>query len=348
MPSRTKRPRESPRVAAVKRRPERDVLVDADRECGGARAVRDYAELPVELELDPHRALDRVRVSTAERRDLRRARVAIRAWPPAPVPAVRRREMLFERDVGREVDERRPFGAHVAAVGAAARRRAVAMALREGPVQRAQYRPFRGHHPGVVDARAAAETRERRLPRAIRDPSRDLRRLGELGDRLDLEIERVAVQPAHRTVRADLAARVAERVQRVHADERRPDPAGEVDEGRRGRRDRPRPSCGRSRPRRGSRGSRTRLRPLEHVAGHGTVRRHDDETSARPVRRGRRAPRPRSAGRGSRAPRPAAARRSPCRARVRRGRSRCDASRPRRGARRTIRSPARRGADAAT
>ena len=43
----------------------------------------------------------------------------------------------------------------------------------------------------------------------------------EFRNRLDVEVERVAIQPAHRAVGADLAAAVAERVQRVHAHERR-------------------------------------------------------------------------------------------------------------------------------
>ena len=47
-------------------------------------------------------------------------RIAPRARPAPPIAPGRRREVRFERDVGREVDQRRAFGVAIAPVGAAA------------------------------------------------------------------------------------------------------------------------------------------------------------------------------------------------------------------------------------
>jgi hypothetical protein len=226
--------RERPRVASAGRGADGEILVDADGEPRVARAPCGRRELAVELELRVAVEVDRLGVRVAERAHLGRARIAQRRWPRAPAAGARARarlarlagERLLDRDERREVAQRLALLGEEARVRAAALRRAPALAHGERAVQSLERRALEPRDPLVVHERRRARRRDLRLEGCPAGERARFVRCTPLGNRLDVDVERVAEEPAHRIVRADLPAGVAEGVERVDADERAADFAG--------------------------------------------------------------------------------------------------------------------------
>jgi hypothetical protein len=103
-------------------------------------------------------------------------------------------------------------------------------------VQLAHQAPLEPHHRFVLDMVAPPHPPQLRLELRVADDLALGVRCAESGHRLDVDVERIAEEPRDRAVWADVAVGVAQRMQRVHADElgadaRRPaQQAGEVGE----------------------------------------------------------------------------------------------------------------------
>src|SRR5512146_3143481 len=137
-----------PGVAAVARRADGEVLVDADGEAGAASALGGVLELAIELELDPAVEVDLFAVRGSELGHGGRRWRAIRGGPFAP-----RRdggERFVEGREGGERGERVALLGDVAVVGRAPR--VAGCAGHEGAVERVEHRAGEGGGAFVVDA----------------------------------------------------------------------------------------------------------------------------------------------------------------------------------------------------
>ena len=197
--------RVGPDVGAARGGADGEVLVEPDAEAGAAPPLGGRAELPVELVLEPAVEVHLPGMGAAERRHLGGARVAVLPGPAAPIVLP---QVIDQRLEGGEAVERLSFGLEVPPV------RLARLGARE---ERLEHPPLESHHPLVFHRAGGAEC----LPlapdlRRVEQPPVTRPRPGHGGG---IEVDRVAVEAAHRTVRAHVPAPVADRVQRVHPDE---------------------------------------------------------------------------------------------------------------------------------
>ena len=213
---------EGPDIRAVGRGADGEILIEADAESGLVRERGGGGDLAIELELEPAVEVDRVRVGCAKGDDIRGGGVTILRWPVRPAAQLAPgRKVIFERAEGGEVHERRALLLDVRAVVAAAAGARIAVANDEGAMEHLERAALELPRAIVVDVGARAQRDERGLRGGIVEERARVGALVELRHRGDIDVDRVAIEPAHGAVRRDVVASIAERVERVHPDEGR-------------------------------------------------------------------------------------------------------------------------------
>src|SRR6266567_1715792 len=224
-----------PALRAARVDPYREVLEEADTQASPLHARRRGVELRLELPLKVGVELDALDVLRGEARRALAVRVPKAFGPLAPVGGARQAlgaERFRQRVEERVAAQRLATGGEERLERCVARIAGAAMAIAERAIEKLQDFTLRRGERDEIDERGFAERAQARLETRI--GNRTSRRLTarELGNRLDIEVERIAEEPARRTVGAcALGLDRFQRVQRVQPDRIRTGVGGEVDQG---------------------------------------------------------------------------------------------------------------------
>ena len=134
--------------------------------------------------------------------------------------------MLGDRHPCREPVERLAAARQKILIGAIALVTRAVNALDENPMKRIERHSLHRHHLLVSHRAGLAQRLELGGEFGRRQSRTELRRVLELGHARDVDVERIPKQTAHRTIRADVAPAIEQRMERIHADEIRADGAG--------------------------------------------------------------------------------------------------------------------------
>jgi hypothetical protein len=218
-----------PGVGAARRRSECQVFEDSEGNTGLVAGARAGRQLSVELELEEAVEVDALQMRFPEAPHLTGARIAVRIGPRAPAARLAAFEVFGQRQVGGEVVERLALRLEVARVRAPARRRASPVPSGEATVQRLQDFALEGRDALVVECVGRARGLEPRTEGLVRELRARRFILGQLWDRLHIQVERISVEAARRCVRAHGVAAIPEEVEWVGADEGGAALAGEAE-----------------------------------------------------------------------------------------------------------------------
>ena len=86
-------------------------------------------------------------------------------------------------------------------------------------MQLLEHRPLERHHLLIADVRIVAQRLQLRVELRMIEPCRNVRRVVQLGNGFDVDIQRIAKEPADGAIRADGGPRIRQRVEGVDADE---------------------------------------------------------------------------------------------------------------------------------